>query len=585
MKCQHARSLAFASLLLSIAGCGGPDSGTAPSSTDASSAPGAAQPQPPDGVPAGTSPLPLPEPGKAYNNPQPRSNIEDGGTLTLPIGELGPNLNLFSVDGTTVFVKSITSWLIPQLWDYGITGGATPNPDFLASVEIVSTEPETVRFTVNPNAKWNDGTPIDWTAFETTWKTQSGADPRFNPGSSDGYKSIAGVAKGEKDNEVIVTFKEPFYPIENVFAQLEHPKNADPDFYKTGWVNKMPAELMAGPFTVESLTEDRLVLVRNPKWWGDPPKLDTVVYRQMDDVASVNAFQNGEVDTTTITGGRQTADTLKQIGGMKDAQIRRGFATSTSIYELGNESELFKDAAARKAFVLCIDRRLLTQIRYQGMDWREEAPGSGLIYTWQQGYRNNMADVRYDPAQARAVLDAAGWAMGADGFRYKNGTLAEFRYVTFGDEPVFIAMARAEQKMAQDIGLKMNVEVRKTTEFSKTLTQGTFDVVAMSWQADSPFGYAFAWQIYGTTSESNFSRVGSAHVDALLGSVVTIRDSAEALRTFNDAEREALGLYGLFPTMNGPSQYAVKKGLANFGPSGFLVPNPEDVGWQKDSPQ
>jgi peptide/nickel transport system substrate-binding protein len=67
----------------------------------------------------------------------------------------------------------------------------------------------------------------------------------------------------------------------------------------------------------------------------------------------------------------------------------------------------------------------------------------------------------------------------------------------------------------------------------------------------------------------------------MLTSVVTIRDSAEALRTFNDAEREALALYGLFPLMNGPSQYAVKKGLANFGPSGFLVPNPEDVGWQK----
>jgi peptide/nickel transport system substrate-binding protein len=75
--------------------------------------------------------------------------------------------------------------------------------------------------------------------------------------------------------------------------------------------------------------------------------------------------------------------------------------------------------------------------------------------------------------------------------------------------------------------------------------------------------------------------VGSEHVDALLNSVVKIRDPAEALRTFNDAESEALHHYGLFPIQNGPSQYAVKKGLANFGPSGFLIPNPEDVGWQK----
>ncbi|HZF31436.1 MAG TPA: ABC transporter family substrate-binding protein [Gammaproteobacteria bacterium] len=577
---QRASGLVLAALLATLAGCGGSNDATPPG-VDASSAPGAAQPQPPDGVPAGTSPLPLPEPGKAYNNPQPRSNIKDGGTLTLPTGEIGPNLNLFSVDGNTVDLKSITSWFVPQLWDYGITGGATPNPDFLLSVETVSAEPETVKFTMNPSAKWNDGTTIDWTAFETTWKTQSGQDPRFNPAASDGYKSIASVVKGEKDNEVIVIFKEPFYPVENLFPQLEHPKNADPDFYKTGWLNKLHTELLAGPFTVESLSEERLVLVRNPKWWGDTAKLDTVIYRRMDDVASVNAFQNGEVDSTTITGTRQTADTLKQIRGVRDAQIRRGFAVSTSIYELGRESELFKDEAARKAYVLGTDRRLLSEVRYQGMDWQEEAPGSALIYTWEQGYRNNMPDMRYDPAQARAVLDAAGWAVGADGIRYKSGKPAEFTYVTFGDEPVFIAMARAQQKMAQDIGLKMNIDVRKSSDFSKTLSEGTFDVVFMGWRGESPFGYAFAWQIYGSTSESNFSRVGSEHVDALLNSVGAIRDPGEALRTFNDAERAALHLYGIFPIQNGPSQYVVKKGLANFGPAGFLLPNPEDVGWQK----
>jgi peptide/nickel transport system substrate-binding protein len=571
---NSARFLALVVLLAAAAGCGPSSDTNAPSDA-------AAAPQPPDGVPAGTRPLPLPLPGKAYNNPQPRDNIKDGGTLTLPVGELGPNFNRLSVDGNTVDLHHITTWLAPQLWDYGITGGATPNPDYLLSAEIVSTDPETVKYTLNPNAKWNDGTPIDWTAFDTTWKTQSGNDPRFNPASSDGYKSIGSVAKGDKDNEVVVTFKEPFYPIEVVFAEIEHPKNADPDFYKTGWLNKLNNDLLAGPFVVDTQTEERIVLVRNPKWWGDTAKLDTVIYRQMDDVASVNAFQNGEVDTTTITGGRQTADTLKQIGGMKDAQIRRGPAISTSLYELGAQSVLFKDPAAREAFVLGTDRRLLTEVRYQGMDWKEDPPGSALIYTWQQGYRDNLGDLRYDPAQARAVLDAAGWPMGGDGIRYKDGVPAEFTYVTFGDEPVFTAMARAQQKMAQDIGLKMNIDVRKSSAFSTTLAEGTFDVVAMSWQANDPFGYAFAWQIYGSTSESNFSRVGSEHVDALLTSVVRIRDPAEALRTFNDAEREALQLYGLFPLMNGPSQYAVRNGLANFGPAGFLVPNPEDVGWQK----
>jgi peptide/nickel transport system substrate-binding protein len=362
---------------------------------------------------------------------------------------------------------------------------------------------------------------------------------------------------------------------------VEHPKNIDPDFYKTGWINKLHPELLAGPFTLESQTEERVVLVRNPKWWGDPPKLDTVVIRRMEDVATVNAFQNGEVDTTTTNGARATADLLQQISGMKDVQIRRGFNTATSVYELGQNSEFFKDPAARKAFALATDRRLLVEIRYQGMDWKEIAPGSGLVYPWQDGYRDNMADIHFSPEQAKQVLDEAGWKMGDDGYRHKDGKIAEFNYVTFGDEPVFIAMARAQQKMAQDVGLKMNIDVRKSADFSNTLHDGSFDVVAMSWSSPSPFGYAFACQIYCTDSESNYSRVGTKHIDDLLKGVGAFKDPTKAMDAFNEAESEALHLFGLLPIYNGPSQYAVKKGLANFGPTGFLTVDPEDIGWQK----
>ena len=153
--------------------------------------------------------------------------------------------------------------------------------------------------------------------------------------------------------------------------------------------------------------------------------------------------------------------------------------------------------------------------------------------------------------------------------------------MTFGDEPVFIAIARAQQKMAQDIGMKMNIDMRKSADFSKTLHDGTFDVVAMGVDGPDPFGYAFACQIYCTDSESNFSRVGTKHIDELLKGVGAFKEPRKALDAFNEAESEALHLFGLLPIYNGPSQYAVKKGLANFGPAGFLTVDAEDIGWQK----
>ncbi len=564
-------------LIMAFAGCGG--SGGNDKGVGVGTA--AFTKQPPQGVPAGTQPLPLPEKGVSYDNPQPRDNVRDGGTLTLPIGELGPNLNVFNVDGNTADNNFAMGWMLPGLWSFSISGEVSPNEDYLLSAELISNDPETVKYTLNPQAKWNDGAPIDWTAFDTTWKTQRGTDPAYNPASTDGYRSIGSVVKGEKDNEVIVTFKEPFYPYQLVFGSLLHPKNADPDFYKTGWVNNAHPELLTGPFMVESLAEDRLTLVRNPKWWGKPAKLERVVLRQMEDVATVNAFQNGEIDSTTITGGRATADMMEQIKNMTGVQIRRGFSTATSLYVLGESSDFFKDPIAREAFLLGTNRALIVEIRYQGMNWKEEAPGSILMYPWQNGYRDNIADLRYDPEKAGTLLDQAGWLMGDDGYRHKDGKLAEFNYVDFGDQPVFAAMDRAQQKMARDIGLKMNIDIRKSADFSKTLHDGSFDVVAMGFGGGSPLGYVFACQIYCTDSESNFSRVGTMAIDEMLRKVDTLPDPHEAIETFNDAERDALHLFGMFPLYNGFSLYAVKEGLANFGPAGFKTVNPEDVGWQR----
>ncbi len=562
-------------LMLSfVVGCGaGEETGIGPAT---STEPAAAMPQPLDGVPANTDPLPLPEPGVAYNNPQPRENIQDGGTLRLDIAELGPNFNGMSVDGGTAYIDSLMTWLAPQIWRYTVTGGAEPNTDFLLAAELVSTDPQTVKYTLNPQARWNDGTPIDWTAFDTTWKTMRGEDPRYNPQSTVGYESIASVSRGETDNEVVVTFAQPFYPFEFLFQDILHPKNIDPDFFKTGWVNNLNPELLAGPFTVESLSETRLVLVRNPAWWGPTAKLERVIYMQMEDQASINAFQNGETDAVTI----HSADRRQQIRNMPDVQIRRGFSVFSAVYTMGQDSELFSDPAARRAFVQGTDRELLVEIQYQGMDWQEDAPGSVLMFPWQDGYVDHLADLHFDPEAARRTLDEAGWRLGADGVREKDGRPASFRYVTFGDDTVSAAMARAQQKMAEDIGLRMEIDNRASGDFSRTITSGEFDIVLMGWQMSDPFGYVSACQLFCSDSESNFSRLGNAEIDALLRLPGTIPDRAQAIAAANRAEQQALQLIGTFPLSNGPATYAVRKGLANFGPAGFASPDRKNVGWQ-----
>ncbi len=605
MKTKKMLAVVFAASLLSVAACGGgsdngndnasdtsgnntsgasgtSESTSSPSESSSTGGASGGSAMPAEGVPPNTDPLPMPVAGKRYDNPQPRSALKDGGELTLPITEIGPNFNAFSVDGNTLYMNDLWYWTMPNLWNLTVGGKATPNKDYLLSAKLVNESPETVKYVLNPKAKWNNGDPITWKAFETVWKTQNGKTDKYNPASTDGYSSIKSVEKGKKPNIAIVTFGTKFYPWQVLFSTLEPPKNIDPKFYKKGWVNKFHNDLAAGPYIVKSQSKTEITFVPNPKWWGPEPKLDKITYKQMEDTASINAFQNEEVDVTSVG----SADRLSQIKDMKNVLVERGFQTSTSVYTLRKYSPFFKEKNARKAFVLGTDRTQLAKIRFQGMNWEEEPPGSELMYPFQDTYEDNMKGLHYDPDAAKKLLDEAGWTMGDDGYRHKDGKTAEIRYVTFSDDPTHRAMARAQQQMMKQIGIKMDIITKKNSEFSKTLTETKdYDVVAMGWSGSDPYGYVYNCQLYCSDSQSNFSGLGNKQLDKQLKKPTTIPDIDKAAHVGNQAEAEALRLFGTFPLYNGPSQYAVTKGLANTQPitgvSGFLTVQPYNVGWMK----
>ena len=83
----------------------------------------------------------------------------------------------------------------------------------------------------------------------------------------------------------------------------------------------------------------------NEKWWGNKPKLDKIVYKQMADTASLNAFQNGEIDAVEA----YTKDDIKAIRSVKDAQLRIGYSTKTRVLQYNGKSKPLDDLQVRKA--------------------------------------------------------------------------------------------------------------------------------------------------------------------------------------------------------------------------------------------
>lgn len=535
--------------------------------------------EPPAGTPADAAgALPMPQLGQRYDNPQPRDNVKDGGTLNVSVANYGPNFNWFSAAGSLDTNDWILFFIAPRLWTYSMDGTPTPNPDYLLSAEVTSQSPMIVHYKLNPKGKYNDGSPLDWRSLETTWKTQNGTSKDFAPSTTSGYESIKSVVKGDTDFDAIVTFDKPFYPYQALFNQIEPPKNADPAFYKDGWVNNLHPELGAGPFIPTTVTPDQIVLERNPKWWGDPAKLDKVVIRKMESNPALNAFVNGELDAVTIG----TAEDLKQVVGLKGVTIRRGYNLRVANIALNTKSAFMKDPQARRAVILGTDRELLAKIAFKGLDWSVTPPGSQMLFPFQAGYQDNMADLHFDSDQAKKVLDEAGWKMGPDGYRTKDGVKASLQYLIWAENVPLATQAKAMQQMMKAIGVEVIIDSSANADAGKKAQARDYDLIDTTWAWGESWDFAvYSSALYGQGTGLNYSGVGSPELDAKFKALGSIPDAAMQLKAFNEAEKEVLHQYGIMPLYNPPDMQATKAGLANYGPTGFLTIRMQDIGWQK----
>ena len=253
-----ALAAATAALAMLLAGCG---AGNGNGSSNASSAT-----EPPAGIDSSyTGDLPMPKVTERYDNHQSRDNVKDGGTLTLSITEVGPNWNYLSSDGNTAYMFELWSWYQPSLLMTDQVNGSPikVNPDFLTDMKLVSKDPMVVQYDINPKAKWNDGSDIDWTAFKAMWEANNGSNPDYNPPSTDGFDRIASVEQGDSPKQVKVTYKTPYYPWQEVFGALVNPKAADPKTFTQGWVKNPHNEWAAGPYKVDSFSDSQVTFVPN----------------------------------------------------------------------------------------------------------------------------------------------------------------------------------------------------------------------------------------------------------------------------------------------------------------------------------
>lgn len=522
-------------------------------------------------------------------NPQPRENLKEGGVANFPINEIPEQLNAFHGDASADTAR-VAAWYMPQILLQEPDGTPYKHDAYLDEWKIDTVDGKTqITFTFTEEATWNDGTPMDWTAIDATWKANRSNDEGFVPNAIDGYKEIESVEQGDTPKTAIVTFKSEFaWPQMPFLTGVIHPALADPETFNTAMIDNPHPEWGAGPYTIDSFdaNTDFVSFKPNDKWWGDKPLLEKVTFTGMDSQASINAFKNGEIDTV----GVGTKDRLAQVADMKDIEIYRAMQTANTLLEVDAEKPQFADVEVRKAFFMGVNIDQQKKIAWNGLDYEEEPAGSFTLFSFQPGYSNSLekAGWKHDPEEANKILDEAGWEAGEDGIREKDGVKLSVTYPIFNDDPTQAALAQSLQASLKEIGFDVKVDVRPPNKFAEDYNNKNWDIMSLRFTSSDPFGAAWFFQLYGQDQGLNLSGVQNEETDQRIrDEVESIKDPEEQTAAAMELEAEIFQEWGLIPLYNGPSISAAKKGLANLTPEPYVgldlfgVQPVENVGWEK----
>jgi peptide/nickel transport system substrate-binding protein len=513
-------------------------------------------------------------------NPHDVSELRDGGNLRLAASSFPETWNPMQIDSDGESA-SIMRVMMPRAFTTDAAGSISVNTDFFTSVELTNTEPQQVTYTINPKAVWSDGSPITWEDIASQANAMSGKDPKFLIGNTNGFDRIEKVERGTDDRQAIITFKSHFADWAGQFAgnSMLLPKEATttPDAFNEAWRNA-PGKT-SGPFVVQSTDrgQGRIVLGRNPKWWGATPKLDTITYSVLSSEAMVPALANNEIDAI----GLATRDDMQTARNTPGVAIRRAPGNSWSHLTFnGAPGSLLEDPKLRVAIIKAIDRAGIAKAMQNGLVNDPQPLNNHIFIQGQKGYQDNS--LPFDPEAAKQELDALGWMLNGD-VREKDGRKLVIRDVMYNDK-TWVQVAQIIQQNLRQVGIELVIETKPGAGFfTDNIQPGNFDVGQWVWVGDAfPLSsIPQIWGYYPDNLQGNYGRIGSPELNDLIEKTLTELDPQKAIELANQVDQAIWAEGHSIPLVQSAGNVGVRDNLANYGAAGLASLDYTKIGFLK----
>lgn len=495
----------------------------------------------------------------------------------------------------TTYNSAVVDRMFPSFWYFGTDGSIIPNED-LGTYEKTSDDPLTVKYTINDDAKWSDGTPVTagdfivhWAANNDTVKAEGSETPLFDSISFEQGKYIPEAPEGEADGkEFTVTYPEPYADWEILintalpahivakeagmsFEELvTAAKEKDVEaltpaakFWNDGW-DFSPGELpdaslvpSMGPYKFKDggwQAGQSITLEANPEYWGTPAATKELVLRFADPKTHVQALQNGDLD---VIEPQATVDTLQQLEGLGDSvNVQTGDQLTWEHVDYNRgEGSVFADSPElREAFALCLPRQQIVDNLIKPIYADAQVMNLREVFPFQDKYQE-VVDAAYPKEmdepnieKAKELVEKSGVSKPTVRLGYQAGNQRR-------TETVALIKSSCDQA-----GFDVQ-DANSPVFFKEVMPAGDYDAALYAWAGSGQ--KAIGANIYQSDGAQNQQSYNNPEVDAAWDKLATSLDENEQLEQVKTIEKLLWEDFQAIPLYAHPGLVGHKADVAN----------------------